>query len=226
MWSRANYISKIVWFPGVTLYQSNLQSHLCTLIHSLHNGLWPWVCRKGQMLKLLSGQSSSGWEIRMSSTHKVPYYFNGDTNASTWDAPLPKDELRKLPGAHYLEQPLQIRASHLLIKHRESRRPSSWKEVREIREISHLSFRVHRLHLNSRRLLGPRTKRSPSCGSTKLRSTTPQTSQTRLASWQRCIRIVRRTTRAAISGCLLAARCKSHLRKQRLHSKWERSAIL
>ncbi|KAI9455735.1 rotamase-domain-containing protein [Boletus coccyginus] len=66
----------------------------------------------------------------MSSTHKVPYYFNVNTSASTWDPPpgLTKDELRKLPGAHYLEQPAQIRASHLLIKHEESRRPSSWKE--------------------------------------------------------------------------------------------------
>ncbi|KAG9313928.1 hypothetical protein JVU11DRAFT_4700 [Chiua virens] len=78
--------------------------------------------------------SSPGWEIRMSSTHKIPYYFNTNTTTSTWDAPLPKDELRKLPGAHYLDQPgqthsEQIRASHLLIKHKDSRRPSSWKDA-------------------------------------------------------------------------------------------------
>ncbi|KAH0837897.1 THO complex subunit 1 transcription elongation factor-domain-containing protein [Lanmaoa asiatica] len=93
--------------------------------------LWNWQTKNPQgeyqALKVSSGQSSSGWEIRMSSTHKVPYYFNVNTNASTWESPLPKDELRKLPGAHYLEPP-QIRASHLLIKHNESRRPSSWKE--------------------------------------------------------------------------------------------------
>jgi NIMA-interacting peptidyl-prolyl cis-trans isomerase 1 len=66
----------------------------------------------------------------MSSTHKVPYYFNVNTTASTWEPPreLSKDEVCKLPGAHYLEKPEQIRASHLLIKHKESRRPSSWKE--------------------------------------------------------------------------------------------------
>jgi len=64
----------------------------------------------------------------MSSSHKVPYYFNTETKVSTWDPPLSKDELRDLPGAHYLDQPAQIRASHLLIKHKESRRPSSWKD--------------------------------------------------------------------------------------------------
>ncbi|KAF8559889.1 putative prolyl isomerase Ess1 [Imleria badia] len=79
--------------------------------------------------------SSSGWEIRMSSTHKVPYYFNVNTKESTWDSPVPKDELRNLPGAQYLETGAQIRASHLLVKHEESRRPASWKEVRPIPEI-------------------------------------------------------------------------------------------
>lgn len=81
----------------------------------------------------------------MSSTHKVPYYFNVNTTASTWEPPreLSKDELCKLPGAHYLEQPGQIRASHLLIKYKESRRASSWKEVRDILEISPSSCPEH-----------------------------------------------------------------------------------
>lgn len=77
----------------------------------------------------------------MSLTHKVPYYFNNETNSSTWDPPLPDDEIRKLPGAQHLKQQQsnQIRASHLLIKHKDSRRPSSWKEVRDIPATS-LSF--------------------------------------------------------------------------------------
>ncbi|KAG6380736.1 hypothetical protein JVT61DRAFT_5118 [Boletus reticuloceps] len=71
--------------------------------------------------------SPEQWEVRMSSTHKVPYYFNRDTKESSWTRPkqLTEDEANKLPGA---QQPEQIRASHLLIKHKESRRPSSWKE--------------------------------------------------------------------------------------------------
>ncbi|KAM0793306.1 hypothetical protein ACM66B_000765 [Microbotryomycetes sp. NB124-2] len=50
------------------------------------------------------------------------------------------DQVRQLPGAHYLTGAAQpssgsgggettkVRASHLLIKHNASRRPSSWKE--------------------------------------------------------------------------------------------------
>lgn len=68
----------------------------------------------------------------MSSTHNVPYYFNVETKASTWDPPLPEGEIAKLRGVEHLKKPAQIRASHLLIKHKDSRRPSSWKEVRDI----------------------------------------------------------------------------------------------
>ncbi|KAL0951874.1 hypothetical protein HGRIS_008534 [Hohenbuehelia grisea] len=75
-----------------------------------------------------------GWEIRMSNSRGVPYYFNADTKESSWDTPegLNQDEVKGLPGAHYLEgsggKPKQVRASHLLVKHSGSRRPSSWKE--------------------------------------------------------------------------------------------------
>lgn len=84
------------------------------------------------------------WEIRMSKSRGVPYYFNVGTEQSVWEQPaeLSQDELSKLPGAQYLKaapaqssgggggKPGQVRASHLLVKHRDSRRPSSWKEVR------------------------------------------------------------------------------------------------
>lgn len=61
------------------------------------------------------------------------------------------EELVNLPGArenlHKQPTPDQVRASHLLIKHRDSRRPSSWKEVREstIRRCAMLSDVVVRL---------------------------------------------------------------------------------
>ncbi|THH10394.1 hypothetical protein EW145_g1362 [Phellinidium pouzarii] len=40
------------------------------------------------------------------------------------------DEIQKFPGAELLsgKKPAQVRASHLLVKHKGSRRPSSWKE--------------------------------------------------------------------------------------------------
>jgi peptidyl-prolyl cis-trans isomerase NIMA-interacting 1 len=75
----------------------------------------------------------------MSNSRGVPYFFNAESQQSTWDAPpgLASDEIMALPGAkEYLPvsdvqgRPAQVRASHLLVKHSGSRRPSSWKEVR------------------------------------------------------------------------------------------------
>jgi len=75
----------------------------------------------------------------MSSSKKIPYFFNSETKESRWDAPpeLSEDEINQLPGAkEHLKggkssdraHEGQVRASHLLIKHSGSRRPSSWKE--------------------------------------------------------------------------------------------------
>ena len=75
----------------------------------------------------------------MSSTKNRPYFYNKSTNESSWDAPedLSTEKINQLPGAaEYLLKGAksshedQVRASHLLIKHNGSRRPSSWKEVR------------------------------------------------------------------------------------------------
>ena len=70
----------------------------------------------------------------MSNSKKAPYYFNTETKESSWEQPtgLSADEIKALPGADLLEPsstPSKVRASHLLVKHSGSRRPSSWKEV-------------------------------------------------------------------------------------------------
>ena len=69
----------------------------------------------------------------MSNSTGIPYFFNEETKLSSWDPPaeLTKEEISKLPGASYLSgsKPSKVRASHLLVKHSGSRRPSSWKEV-------------------------------------------------------------------------------------------------
>ncbi|KAF9566909.1 rotamase-domain-containing protein [Agrocybe pediades] len=80
----------------------------------------------------------SEWEVKMSSSKGLPYFFNTQTKTSSWDPPssLTLEQIKNLPGAHYLTEPIgggdphagQVRASHLLVKHRDSRRPSSWKE--------------------------------------------------------------------------------------------------
>ncbi|KAG5297807.1 peptidyl-prolyl cis-trans isomerase ssp-1 [Histoplasma ohiense] len=85
-----------------------------------------------------------GWEVRHSNSKNLPYYFNPATKESRWEPPTGTDtEKLKVYMAEHHSGPAdryasggsgggsvdgKIRASHLLIKHRESRRPSSWRE--------------------------------------------------------------------------------------------------
>lgn len=84
----------------------------------------------------------SAWEIRFSKSRQLPYFYDSASGTSTWERPeaLSEEQITSLQGAHYLQQHAngsgngnvpegQVRASHLLVKHRDSRRPSSWKEV-------------------------------------------------------------------------------------------------
>ncbi|EPQ26237.1 uncharacterized protein PFL1_06172 [Pseudozyma flocculosa PF-1] len=77
---------------------------------------------------------SAQWEIRFSNSRRLPYFYDAASGQSTWEIPEGHTEatIKSLPGAHLLEPANapanQVRASHLLIKHRDSRRPSSWKE--------------------------------------------------------------------------------------------------
>lgn len=85
----------------------------------------------------------AGWEIRHSKSRNLPYYFNASASESRWEPPLgTKSELLALYMAQHhssdgvASQPVRsgsqkerIRASHLLVKHAGSRRPSSWKEA-------------------------------------------------------------------------------------------------
>ncbi|RHZ67710.1 peptidylprolyl isomerase ESS1 [Aspergillus thermomutatus] len=82
-----------------------------------------------------------GWEVRHSNSKNLPYYFNPSTKESRWEPPAGTDtELLKVYMADYHSAPAgrpdgtgqgegKIRCSHLLIKHRDSRRPSSWREA-------------------------------------------------------------------------------------------------
>ena len=85
-------------------------------------------------------QSIEGWEVRHSKSRARPYFYNSMTSTSVWDKPdgLTDDQIATLPGADLLVAPAEsiappsdakVRASHLLVKHAGSRRPSSWKEV-------------------------------------------------------------------------------------------------
>ncbi|XP_070597160.1 peptidyl-prolyl cis-trans isomerase NIMA-interacting 1 [Erythrolamprus reginae] len=63
----------------------------------------------------------AGWEKRMSRSSGRVYYFNHITNASQWERPTGNSKNGQ-------GEPTKVRCSHLLVKHNQSRRPSSWKE--------------------------------------------------------------------------------------------------
>ncbi|KAH0562487.1 protein kinase ssp1 [Trichoglossum hirsutum] len=81
------------------------------------------------------------WEVRHSNSKNLPYYFNTATKESRWEPPSGTDsEKLKVYMAQHHSAPTfgadgngvnegKIRAAHLLVKHKESRRPKSWKEA-------------------------------------------------------------------------------------------------
>jgi NIMA-interacting peptidyl-prolyl cis-trans isomerase 1 len=87
--------------------------------------------------------------VRHSNSKNLPYYFNPSEKNSRWEPPQGTDvEKLKLYMAKYhsgsiLEggagEPGKIRAAHLLVKHADSRRPSSWREVSSHRRFLFLS---------------------------------------------------------------------------------------
>jgi NIMA-interacting peptidyl-prolyl cis-trans isomerase 1 len=81
-----------------------------------------------------------GWEVRRSNTKNLPYYFHPDTKDSRWEPPAGTDpeKLKEFMAQHHSSKGVapasmshtgdKIRAAHLLVKHRDSRRPASWRE--------------------------------------------------------------------------------------------------
>ncbi|KAJ7459039.1 rotamase-domain-containing protein [Mycena galericulata] len=76
-------------------------------------------------------ESKSQWEVRISTSRGAPYFFNTETKESSWTPPseLSEDQVNALlKASQESKRSGQVRASHLLVKHSGSRRPSSWKE--------------------------------------------------------------------------------------------------
>jgi len=85
----------------------------------------------------------TGWEVRHSNSKNLPYYFNATQQLSRWEPPqgTNTDKLKAYMAANHSAQEIKpepsaingnegkIRASHLLVKHQDSRRPSSWREA-------------------------------------------------------------------------------------------------
>ncbi|CAK7896208.1 peptidyl-prolyl cis-trans isomerase Ess1p [[Candida] anglica] len=77
-----------------------------------------------------------GWAIRLSKTHNKEYFLNQATKESSWEAPFgtDNDKLKTYLTKYHAagNKPVipsdgKVRASHLLIKSNQSRRPKSWK---------------------------------------------------------------------------------------------------
>jgi len=84
----------------------------------------------------------------------MPYFHNVQTQESVWDPPagLTEEQIKNLPGAkEYLFQEKkrtdQVRASHVLVKHSGSRRPSSWKEASRRSFVHHRPILLLSRHL-------------------------------------------------------------------------------
>lgn len=68
----------------------------------------------------------TGWEQRVSRSTGQQYFLNKYTKESQWDRPTqPAESPASGTGSG---GPEKIQCSHLLVKHVESRRPSSWRE--------------------------------------------------------------------------------------------------
>lgn len=65
----------------------------------------------------MSSDLPEGWEQKVSRSTGHKYYYNTKTGESQWDPP------RDTSSSHE-----RVRASHILVKHRDSRRPTNWRQ--------------------------------------------------------------------------------------------------
>jgi NIMA-interacting peptidyl-prolyl cis-trans isomerase 1 len=79
------------------------------------------------------------WTVRYSKSKSLPYYFNTSDNTSQWEPPRDANAevLKTYMSTQFTAPPAapstapegKIRAAHLLVKHCNSRRASSWKQA-------------------------------------------------------------------------------------------------
>ena len=85
--------------------------------------------------------------MRRSNTKNLPYYFHAATKDSRWEPPAGTDSemLKAYMAANHSSKGVapaafaptegKIRCAHLLVKHRDSRRPASWREPKITRSV-------------------------------------------------------------------------------------------
>ncbi|XP_043658343.1 putative peptidyl-prolyl cis-trans isomerase dodo [Drosophila teissieri] len=96
-----------------------------------------------------SEQLPEGWEKRTSRSTGMSYYLNVYTKESQWDQPT--EPAKKTGGgggasAGSGDAPDEVQCLHLLVKHKGSRRPSSWREanITRTKEEAQLLLEVYR----------------------------------------------------------------------------------
>jgi len=124
----------------------------------------------------------AGWEVRHSNSKNLPYYFNESQKMSRWEPPTGTDtEKLKIYMAEHHSGPEsrpdsngsnvdKIRAAHLLVKHRDSRRPSSWREA-EIKRTKEEALEIIKGHeariLSKEKTLGELAVSESDCSSAR-----------------------------------------------------------
>lgn len=83
------------------------------------------------------------WTVRYSKSKKREYFFDPETKKSQWEEPEGTDHEQFI--SYLKDHPLRVRCLHILIKHRDSRRPASHRQekititkeeaIKELKEI-------------------------------------------------------------------------------------------
>ena len=129
--------------------------------------------------------------MRHSNSKNLPYYFNAVDKISRWEPPTgtDTDKLKKYMAQHHSSaggsaagappgsgpapggRPEgKIRAAHLLVKHRESRRPASWREstITRTKDDAMTIIREHEAKIHARSVtLGELATTESDCSSAR-----------------------------------------------------------
>ncbi|CAH1786303.1 unnamed protein product [Owenia fusiformis] len=97
--------------PGLSIVQERDKWKTSTLF-SFHDYA-PNFTFRGDPISLEMTSLPVGWEEKISNSTGKKYYFNTSTKESQWEPPMAGEK---------------VRCSHILVKHKDSRRPSSWRE--------------------------------------------------------------------------------------------------
>ncbi|XP_030380796.1 putative peptidyl-prolyl cis-trans isomerase dodo [Scaptodrosophila lebanonensis] len=92
-------------------------------------------------------QLPEGWEKRTSRSTGLSYYLNIHTKESQWDQPTEPAKKSASGGSGSAgEGPDEVQCLHLLVKHKGSRRPSSWREenITRTKEEAQMLLEVYR----------------------------------------------------------------------------------